>query len=113
MEVVDFEGCCTAKIVTGFGQTKTAEYEYRPTDNPYHEVGELPVGEIEGQLRYLERIHRANGDAVLTAITNNEQVNANKALSNRGWKFSGWMKKTQHPETQVCLWYKPLMEEEQ
>jgi hypothetical protein len=113
MEVVEFEGCCTAKIVTGFGQTETAEYEYRPTDNPYLEAGELPVNAIEGKLRSLERRRRARGDAVLTAITNNEQVNANEALLNQGWQHSGWMSKTQHPNTKVRLWFKPLMEEEQ
>lgn len=101
MDVYDFEGCCTAGIVVGFGQTNTAEYGRH---------AEYTVTEIIAELTREEVLHKDLGYGILTCTTNNEQKNANKALKIAGWKHSRWCSKGSHPETKIRLWFKPLVE---
>ncbi|QDP53364.1 MAG: hypothetical protein Unbinned6805contig1000_26 [Prokaryotic dsDNA virus sp.] len=103
MQLVGFEGCCTARIVTGFGQTDTGEWDYRPGVD-------LTLEDILSQLKTLEFYSMRSGKGILTCITNNEQKTANMALKKAGWKHSRWCEKGSHPETKIRLWFKPLME---
>jgi hypothetical protein len=104
MRVFGFPGCCTAKILTGFGQTETAEYAFRP-ENPEPSVEEL-------KKEFGSRLNAYTGGAMFVVITNDEQVNANKALQECGFHSSYWMSKNNHPDTKVKLWWFPLEEKQ-
>lgn len=97
----DYYGCCTINIITGFGQTLTAEYGLD---------AEFTLDQLREEIRVKCRAAKIVGKAIVTAATNNEQVIANEALELEGFSSSPWCSKTQHPETQVKLWFKPLQE---
>lgn len=99
MHLIDFGGCCTAKILIGLGQTENAEYMPE---------SELSVEQIKSFIGRQLNNQRVYGMAVLTVTTNNEQVNANAALLECGFEHSIWMSKGQHPETKLRLWWFPL-----
>lgn len=101
MNIRQFTGCCTAKILTGLGGTITAEDEFRPKTRATVEDIKSFIGTHVNNLR-------VKGDAVITATTNNEQTVANQALEELGFQSSGWMSKAQHPETKLKLWWLPL-----
>ena len=104
METKRFPGCCTVRVVVGFGNTMIAEYGWN-VDNTVEEIKEYLVSEAHFQKR--------NGKAMLTATTNNQQKTANKALRAVGFKRTKWMSKPQHPHTKVALWWKVLQEQEE
>ena len=103
MKVKRFPNCCTALVLVGFGQTDTADWEIRPDS-------ELSAEDIKAELG--EKLNTMRGKAMVTCITNNEQVNANKALEECGFLSSDWMSKEQHPETRVKLWWFPINEKQ-
>ena len=106
MIIKAYPNCCTAKVAVGFGQTRTADYEIRPDGN------ELSAEEIKAELGNKLNCPSMRGMAMLSCITNNQQVNANKALEEIGFLSSDWMSKTNHPETQVKLWWFPINEQQ-
>ncbi len=101
MKVLDFTGCCTAKVIVGLGQTFTAEYEGKD---------DISVEDLTHALTYEVKRAKLRGMAIVTATTNNEQKTANKALKLAGFKWTPWCSKTQHRETRVRLWFKPTQE---
>ncbi len=103
MKVFDFPGCCSANIIAGFGQTKTAEYGIRPLNNNTVDLQQLKNA-IE--MRKQEAID--DGLAVLVATVNNQQKVGIKALLECGFTLSPPMYKGKHPETQLILAYCPL-----
>lgn len=104
MQVKNYPNCCTAKVIVGFGQTNTADHEIRPVNN------ELSVGEIKRLIDERLNSYSIQQMATLTCITNDQQVNANKALEELGFYSSDWMSKKQHSETKVKLWWFPINE---
>lgn len=102
MRIQDFPGCCTAKIVLGFGGTGTASWEIRPKGNRT----------IESELKeFLEReIVRYKNYAVFVATTNTQQVLANKVLAEVGFVPTNPLPKNQHRETDLIVWHCPLKE---
>lgn len=104
MVVEDVWGCCTASILVGMGGTKLAEF------TPDHK---LTIEEMKGEIGEYLNQERIDGKAVVMCITNNEQTNANQALKECGFSSSYWMSKTQHPETQVKLWWLPLNDKQE
>lgn len=107
MFLKNYPNCCTAKVLTGFGQTLTADHAIRPQGN------ELPIDSIKSEIEADLKSIRLNGYAVLTCITNDQQVNGNQALEEMGFKSSGWMSKDAHPETKIKLWWHAVDTEEQ
>ena len=105
MQAVPYAGCCTAKVVTGFGQTDTADYNYRPGIR-------LTQGDIENELQKMCEEKKLLGYGILTAITNDDQTTANKALLAQGWEHSKWASKSQHRDKKIRLWFKCLMDVE-
>lgn len=93
-----FPHCCTAKIITDFGESVFAEGGSRNVT--YDEIKNY----IEDQLK---SYYNANL-AMFVATTNSEQVTANKVLLDLKFKHSVWMKKRQHPGTKVRLWWKQI-----
>lgn len=102
MQIKPYPNCCTAKVVVGFGQTETADWEIRP------EGDGLSVEEIKAQLGEKLNSYGMAHLAILSCITNDQQVNANQALEEVGFLSSDWMSKKAHPETQVKLWWFPI-----
>lgn len=102
MQLKNYPNCCTAKVLVGFGQTDTADYEIRPAGN------EMSVEVIKSRLGDRLNTCKNSGYAMLTCITNDQQVNANKALEECGFESSDWMEKDAHPETKVKLWWFPI-----
>ena len=100
MIVREFPACCTGKVMVGFGQTETAEYGIRPDGN------ELPVEKIKAEIG--RHLNLMTGKPFLSAVTNDQQVNANQALEECGFLSSDWMSKRQHSETKVKLWWFPI-----
>lgn len=96
--VTDFQSCCTASILYGFGQETAADGEARREGN----------GKDFNQTKksILDNVKRKKqlGDGLITAITTNNQVNAIKALTELGFLNSGEVKKDRHPENTICLW---------
>lgn len=91
----EFPGCCTARVISGFGHCHTSIQgaEFTNAEN------------LKKHLLHLRR----NGYAVATAITTNTQTDGVKTLTEfGGWQSSEWMSKTQHPETKIKLWWYPL-----
>lgn len=97
MKEHDFPGCCTATILTGFGECKTADYRLR------HNMNTLAV-----DLKRAEIDAKEDGKAVLLAITNSDQKEARKILRAAGWKRTRALEKDAHPETTITLWWKPM-----
>ena len=95
----DFPGCCTAKVILDFGQTKTAEYG----DDKYTEE------EIEQYIIKQEKVFEMYKNiALLVAITNNEQTVAATVLKRLGFRCTRSAGKKQHPDTKIRLWFKSL-----
>lgn len=98
IQIRSFPFCCTAKVLCNFGETRTSE-------GGSHSV---EYERIKYEVARLMRSHLTVGygtDAILTAITNNEQKVANKVLRELGWKSTKFVSKQAHPDTKVKLWY--------
>lgn len=97
--LVDFPGCCTAKIVTGFGQTGYGERRYAP-------LRPLSVDDI---LTFLEdrvrMLRRAGNIALLYATTNSEQTIAEEALKKFGFVPTEAVSKNQHMDVKLTGWH--------
>lgn len=106
MQTKAYPNCCTAKVLVGFGQTTTADFEIRPEGNL------LTVEQIKAQLGQSLNIQRMEGRAMVSCVTNDKQINANIALEECGFQSSDWMSKQNHPETKIKLWWFPLNEQE-
>tara|TARA_R110000823_G_C15952958_1_gene502514 strand:+ start:2663 stop:2986 length:324 start_codon:yes stop_codon:yes gene_type:complete len=100
MILTEFPACCIGKVAVGFGQTNTADWGIRPDDN------KMSVKDIKSHIG--DALNGMVGCAFLSAVTNDQQVNANQALEECGFLSSDWMSKDQHPETKVKLWWFPL-----
>lgn len=102
MHIVDFPGCCTAKILTGFGQTATAEGRYRPI---------VPITKqvisdwLHNQLTLLTRYGNI---ALVFATTNSDQVAAAEALTEIGFIKTNEVEKNQHADKKLIGWYMEL-----
>lgn len=106
MQLVDFPGCCTAKIITGFGGTNTAEHRYRPA---------VPFTEntlFAALTELLEKAHR-QGQAMVFATTNTAQELPNKVLPRIGFQKVEESKKSNHSEYGLIGWVFRLNDEKQ
>jgi hypothetical protein len=102
MKIDTIASCCTAKILCGFGANVAA---LDPED-----YGGNYIGESKEQLLNALLKAKLNGNAVVIAFTNNKQHKGNKLLREVGFRKTKWMKKKQHPETKLRLWWMPLAE---
>lgn len=108
MHYISFPGCCTAKIVTSFGQTSIADGAYRPRDGE-----DVSQASIERELEERCWSMKRDGMGIATAITNDDQVEANAALEAQGWESSRWCTKGSHSDKRIKLWFKCLMDLEE
>lgn len=97
MNVRDFPGCCTAKVLTQFGQERAAEFRTGiPEDNTPENLQRI----LEGSKR--------GGMGMITAILTQNQTHGIELLEGAGFKNTGWVSKAAHPETKIALFYLSL-----
>ena len=90
-----YPGCCTAKILFGFGGSNTAMYGGRAQPAPHTLSNEIS--------RCMEHAVR-DGQGILTAATTTEQTVANDVLAKLGWTKAMESHKDNHSETRLILW---------
>lgn len=99
MKVVSYPGCCTAKILMGFGQETNAAWEARPAK--LQTVEEMKV-EADKLIRgYM--IGRHNG--IVSACLTSRQTRGIQALTELGFHSSGAKVKNGHRESQLLTFY--------
>lgn len=97
--LIDFPGCCTAKILTGFGQSDTAEYAYRPArDITFEQM----YAECESMIEVQKRGGRV---ALIFATTNSDQKMGEQVLEKLGFQRTLEVSKTQHSDKTVTGWW--------
>lgn len=99
-QLVDFPGCCTAKILTGFGETPYGEYAFRPDGNKLKE-GQL-TEYLEKQIPWLKR---SGQYALVFATTNSHQKTAIKELEAFGFQRTPEVSKMAHYDANLIGWY--------
>lgn len=106
MHLVDFEGCCSAKILTGFGQEETAEWDYRP--------GREKLGIAAMELELRAKIGQAayNGNAFVCLTYTQNQTKIASLMGKYGFIRSKAMEKAKHRENVLTLAYLPLFDYE-
>lgn len=95
MNVEEFEGCCTARIFTDLGDSRTSQFGYHPAS--YNRLRREIVNSIEDVVE--------DGAGIITAIVTNEQVTGAKVLKDLGFTGTGMASKTSHREVQIELYY--------
>lgn len=96
MNVEEFEGCCTARIFTDLGDSRTSEFGYHKAS--YQRLRKQVVAGI------LDADH-LGGAGIITAIVTNEQVTGIKVLKDLGFTGTGMASKTSHRDVQIELYY--------
>lgn len=98
--LVDFPGCCTAKILTGFGETEYGEYRFRPEGN------KLKDGELTEYLnKQVPWLKRSGQYALVFATTNSHQKTAIKELEAFGFQRTPEVAKEAHHDANLIGWY--------
>lgn len=95
MNVEDFEGCCTARIFTDLGDSRTSQFGYHAAS--YDRLRRQAVDGIVNE--------KMDGAGIITAIVNNEQVTGAKVLKDLGFIGTGMASKTSHKKVQIELYY--------
>lgn len=95
VEQHDFEGCCTACILTDFGQSRTSEYGY--SDIGHKRLRREVITQV------LDAKEEGNG--IVTAIITSQQTRAADVLKELGFVGTGAAQKTRHSEVTIELYY--------
>lgn len=95
MNVEEFEGCCTARIFTDLGDSRTSQFGYHAAS--YDRLRREVVSSVKNAAR--------DGAGIITAIVTNEQVTGAKVLKDLGFTGTGMASKTSHREVQIELYY--------
>lgn len=103
--ITDFQSCCTASIIYGFGEEDAADGAARRAfqeNNTKEKMKASIVNRIKGK--------KAAGDGIITAIlTDNQQMGA-ELLTELGFISSGWFEKKRHSENKIAIFYLGLKE---
>lgn len=106
MKLLSFPGCCTARVLTGFGQSDTGAWEHRPA-KPYTEHSFF-----EEAKEYLRDAGLAQA-AIITATTTEEQTTAIAVLPKLGFIcVAKDVKKGAHREHTLSLWVYEVTKED-
>lgn len=95
MNVEEFEGCCTARVFTDLGDSRTSQFGYHAAS--YDRLRREIVKGIKDEVE--------DGAGIITAIVTNEQVTGAKVLKDLGFTGTGMASKTSHREVQIELYY--------
>lgn len=105
MELLNFPGCCTARVLVGFGGTDMASYHRFSKGD---DSDEQMFKEI---MEHLLTAHRT-GMAIVFATTNSQQEQANRVLPQAGFKKTDTAAKENHQEFTLTGWVYTLNPEE-
>ena len=98
MKLLSFPGCCTARVLTGFGQSDTGAWEHRPV-KPYTEHSFFEIAK-----EHLRDAGRARA-AIVTATTTQEQTTAIAVLPKLGFVcVAKDVKKEAHRGNSLSMW---------
>lgn len=101
MKVSEYPGCCTAVVLSGFGNSQTGERGLEvPADGHSPEEFERLVKQK------LDYYLGTMGKAVVTCTLTDEQDKEAKVLKKLGFKHSRWISKRAHRETRLRLYWK-------
>lgn len=103
--ITDFQSCCTASIIYGFGEEGAADGAARRAfqeNNTKEKMKASIVNRIKGK--------KAEGDGLITAILTDNQVMGAELLTELGFTSSGWYRKERHSENQIAIFYLGLKE---
>lgn len=103
--ITDFQSCCTASIIYGFGEEQAADGDARRAfqeNNTKEKMKASIVNRIKGK--------KAAGDGLITAILTDNQVMGAELLTELGFTSSGWYNKTRHSENKIAIFYLGLKE---
>lgn len=99
VKVVSYPGCCTAKVLIGFGQERNAGWDaHVERVETVEQMKESVDKAIRGHL-----IGRHNG--IVSACLTSRQVRGIQALTELGFHSSGAKVKTGHRESQLLTFY--------
>ena len=106
MKLLSFPGCCTARVLTGFGQSDTGAWDHRPV-KPYTEHSFFEIAK-----EHLRDAGRAQA-AIVTATTTEEQTTAIAVLPKLGFIcVAKDVKKNQHAEHTLSMWVYEVTKED-
>lgn len=94
MKLSSFPGCCTARVLHDLGGTGLSAGRKSAHDK------------LTVKKWLANKVKDHKGLSCLVIMTNNQQATANTALKELGFECSDWMKKAQHPESRLRLWWK-------
>ncbi len=97
MKVSSIDSCCTAKMVSYFGQAAAVGPENM---YPGRDIGTTKQDLLNEMLR-----QKLAGQAMFIAFTNDTQKEGNALLKEVGFKSTKWATKTQHANTRLKLWW--------
>jgi hypothetical protein len=98
MKSTSFPNCCTATVLYDFGGTALS-------------AGDKTFTSAKVIRNYLRKEMDAARDYhCLVVMTNSEQEVANKVLLEMGFEHSPWMRKYQHSESKIRLWWLPPLD---
>ena len=101
----DFQSCCTASIIYGFGEEGAADGAARRAfqeNNTKEKMKASIVSRIKNK--------KTRGDGLITAILTDNQVMGAELLTELGFTSSGWYNKDRHSENKIAIFYLGLKE---
>jgi hypothetical protein len=98
--ITDFQSCCTASIIYGFGEEGAADGAARRAfqeNNTKEKMKASIVSRIKNK--------KTRGDGLITAILTDNQVMGAELLTELGFISSGWYNKDRHSENKIAIFY--------
>lgn len=100
MKKTAFPTCCTASIYHDLGGT-------RLSSGITSKISEADIIKmIEAKLDRKDMYGSIDRNKLVVIITNDGQQQANRALKKLGFEHSAWMRKSQHRESKIRLWWR-------
>lgn len=103
--ITDFQSCCTASIIYGFGEEGAADGEARRAFQQNNTKEKMKASIVRNIVS-----KRDTGDGLITAILTDNQVMGAELLTELGFTSSGWYRKERHSENQIAIFYLGLKE---
>lgn len=103
--ITDFQSCCTASIIYGFGQEGAADGDARRAFAANGTKEKMKASIVRNIVS-----KRDAGDGLITAILTDNQVMGAELLTELGFTNSGWYNKDRHSENKIAIFYLGLKE---
>lgn len=103
--ITDFQSCCTASIIYGFGEEGAADGAARRAFQENNTKEKMKASIVRNIVS-----KRNAGDGLITAILTDNQVMGAELLTELGFTSSGWVAKDRHRENKIAIFYLGLKE---